>query len=444
MKQIRKLSDVVDWRLCIGCGACASVCPRNKVQLWDFLHEGIRPIVEATDCGDCRQCLDACPAVNTDFASEVTPGSRSGPVFLGDETFRRDWGRVLEVWEGHATDPEIRFKGSSGGVLTALGAYCLEQGGMHGVLHISQNPNDPVRNETRISRTRAELIAATGSRYSPASVCDSLQRVEDAPGPCVIIGKPSEIAAVTKNRKLRPNLDANVGLTLSFFCAETPSTAGTLALLETMGVRPDSIADLRYRGLGWPGHFAPTKQGQTEPFARIPYRDSWRFLEGYRPWSVHLWPDGTGELADISCGDPWYERPDGENPGFSLLAVRSERGREIIRGAIKAGYLKLEPAERWKLVKSQQYLANKKAAVWGRLLAMRLFGLPVPQFVNANLFQCWLGLTTKEKLKSIFGTCRRIFTRKLYRPLKLDRSTAVLVKECPRRGPSPAFKQTVS
>jgi hypothetical protein len=52
--------------------------------------------------------------------------------------------------------------------LTALGAYCVAALGMHGVLHIAQDPDDPIRNRTRLSRTREELLAATGSRYSPA------------------------------------------------------------------------------------------------------------------------------------------------------------------------------------------------------------------------------------------------------------------------------------
>lgn len=417
--KLDSVADVVAKRLCIGCGACASLCP-DQIRLFDFPGEGIRPVIQ----GDARalpeRSLKVCPVVPqpTDKANQ-----RNSVSILSSS----EWGCVLEVWEGYAIDPEIRFQGSSGGALTAISAYCLETLGMHGVLHIVQSESAPIRNRTQMSRTREELISAAGSRYAPASVCDHLEWVEEAPGPCVVIGKPGEIAALRNAEELRPELKSKVGVALSFFCAETPSTLGTSELLRKMKVSPQAVKELKYRGRGWPGHFAPVLKNETEPLKKMSYRESWAFLQSFRPWSAHVWPDGTGELADISCGDPWYEEPDGENPGFSLVVVRTELGRRIIRGAIDAAYLHLTPAEPWKLEKSQAGLIRKKGAVWGRLLAMRLFGLPAPNLRAAGLFHCWMKLSLKEKLQSTVGSAWRIFQRRLYRPLKLDHSTAVSV-----------------
>lgn len=415
LRRIESLADVVAWRLCTGCGVCAFYCPEHRVRLVDFLDDGIRPVLaENKTCGAVCHCLSVCPAVATDF----TPDTGTMPP----DDFTRQWGPVLEIWEGYAPAPEIRFQGASGGALTAIAAYCLEQAGFHGVLHIGADPTAPVRNRTWLSRTRRELVARAGSRYSPASVCNHLEWVEQAPGPCVVIGKPSEMAGLRNAARLRPALAANVGLALSFFCAETPSTRGTLALLRRMGVSPESLAELRYRGRGWPGHFAPVLKEQTQPVQPMAYRESWGFLQAFRPWSVQMWPDGTGELADISCGDPWYEQPDGRNPGFSLIVVRTEKGRAILRGARAAGYLELKPAERWKLEQSQSGLVRKKGAVWGRRLAMRMLGLPVTQFRKLPLFSCWRKLSGAEKCRSILGTLRRILTRRLFRRMNHTRS----------------------
>jgi len=414
MGRIQQLSDVVDWRLCLGCGACAYICPEEKVSLLDFLDEGIRPVVRDMDCGGCRDCLEVCPGVESQLRLEPGGAEGFGPAF------EREWGSIVAMWEGHATDPDLRLSGASGGALTALAAYCQEELGMYGTLEIGQHDEEPVRNRTRLSRTREELLAATGSRYSPASVCNGLDLVEQASAPCVVVGKPSEIAAVRNASRMRPTLAEKVGVTLSFFCAETPSTNGTMTLVREMGADPSDLSELRYRGFGWPGFFAPTQRGEQKPRATMTYRESWAFLQAFRPWVTQLWPDGTGEAADISCGDPWYEEPDGKNPGFSLVVARTERGREIVEGAIEAGYLQLSPAEAWKLERSQAGLATRRGAMWGRRWVSRVVGLPVTRLPGVDLRPNWRRLSFGEKLRATLGTLRRILVRGLLGPTRLD------------------------
>ncbi len=50
-----------------------------------------------------------------------------------------------------------------------------------------------------------------------------------------------------------------------------------------------------------------------------------------------LCPDATGELADISCGDPWYRDVGPDDPGRSLVLVRTEAGRWALHEAMKTG-----------------------------------------------------------------------------------------------------------
>jgi coenzyme F420 hydrogenase subunit beta len=191
-------------------------------------------------------------------------------------------------------------------------------------------------------------------------------------------------------------------------------------LLKSQRIDPGEVLDLRYRGRGWPGKFAATCKGRTAPSVfEMSYRDSWAFLQAYRPYAVHLCPDGTGEDADIVCGDPWY-RPvrDGES-GSSLVLVRTELGRSIMRAAIDDGYILAEPSSARALIDSQVALLNKRRALWGRLLAFRLLGLPAPQLKGFGLFRSWLGLSLAAKLQSILGTLKRILVRRYRRPLRI-------------------------
>lgn len=408
-KTVLTINGLVDWRLCLGCGACAFICPERKIQLVDSLHEGIRPVARNEACESCRLCLDVCPAWINDHREL---NSRSGII----PELREGFGPVLEIYEGHACDPEIRYTGASGGAITALALFCLERREMHGVLHIGPSSENPMQNSTRLSRSRSDLLKCAGSRYAPASACDRLDLIETAPAPCAFIGKPSEVTALKKAQKLRPSLDSKVGLTISFMCAGTPSTQGTLDLLRKQGIAPGEVTELRYRGLGWPGMFAARRNGHSELDPLLTYKDSWGFLQKHRPFSEHIFPDGCGEDADISCGDPWHKPPAKGEAGRSLILARTERGREILRAAAAAGYLKLEPSLAENLVKSQENLLSKRGSIWGRILAFRLLGLPYPRYLGFSLFKAWARLPLQAKAKSILGTMRRVVQRGYLKP----------------------------
>ncbi len=395
----RDVGEIAAWRLCLGCGACAYACRSGKVRLADIIQDGIRPVVES-GCDDCGDCVQVCPGIETSHGSWPEGSLRA---------LRRGWGPVLEVWEGHAAHPGIRFAGSSGGAATALALYCIERLGMHGVLHSGASTDEPWRNRTVFSRTSEEIVSRAGSRYSPASPCEGLASIETAPSPSVFIGKPCDVAALRKAENMRPALKAKTGLAVSIFCAGTPSTIGTIDLLGKFNVSAGELKSLRYRGMGWPGMWeAVLKNGES---VKLSYMDAWGFLQRYRPLRCYLCPDGTGEFADISCGDPWYREPDEREPGLSMVVARTGLGRRVIVSAAEAGYLKLRRIDPALLGSSQANLLAKRRSIWGRLAAMRLFGVPVPRLSGFSLFRNWLGLPVGGKARSIAGTARRIIKR---------------------------------
>mgnify|MGYP005840475969 CR=1 FL=1 len=415
MRPLRNLRDVVDWGLCIGCGACAALC--DKPGTTEMVHHertGYRPDFSKSDCGSCTACLAFCPGagVNADTVARHRPR----------RTFAdHEFGPVLEIWEGHATDPEVRFRGSSGGALTALAAYMLERRGADFILHTEMDPDRPTRNRTCRSRSREELVRRAGSRYAASSPCDGLGWIEDAERPAVFIGKPCDAAAVQEARKSNSALDEHLGLVLTFFCAGTPSERGSLDLVESMGVPVQDVRSLRYRGDGWPGRF--TIATDSEPIAAsMSYQESWGRLTGYRSLRCHLCVDGLGRMGDISCGDGWHEYGgeeskgrDGQvNNGWSLLLVNTVRGREILSGAIEAGYLTVQRTSDRAVFDAQPLIERRRVAV-GRMLALSALGAPVPRYRGFSLLRGFWHLSLDKKLRSMFGTLRRALRRGWYR-----------------------------
>jgi coenzyme F420 hydrogenase subunit beta len=409
-RQVKTLQDVVDWGLCTGCGACSYMCRKGAVRLVNVAGQGIRPRIDTAQCADCKECLSVCPGYQVDGGLLVRELETPPPA----ET---PFGVALEIWEGHATDPEIRHKASSGGLLTALALHCLEEEGMEQVIHVGADGGQPWLNKTIRSRTRGEMLAATGSRYAPASPCDRLGDIEAGGGQSVFIGKPCDTAAAMMARRQRPELDAKLGLVLAFFCAGAPSTNATLDLLKAMGIAPETVKRLIYRGEGWPGGFKVQIEGQVKP-KFIPYMESWGELAKQRPFRCHLCPDGLGRLADLACGDAWEKFTGNGNEGLSLVLVRTERGREILHRAMTAGRVKLRRVGVREVLRAQVNLLERRTQIHGRLLGMKLLGVPTPRLKGFQLSRDWWRLPAKEKARTVLGTMRRIVRRGLWRRAK--------------------------
>ncbi len=388
---VMPIDRVVRAGLCSGCGACAAVAPEH-VRMVDRTEQGRRPVVG-----------EGAPQDALIRAAHVCPGSG-----LRHNRPSGVWGPVLEVWQGYAADAEVRHTGSSGGLATALGVYCLEHAQMYGVLHTAARTESPHLNETVMSTTRQQLLARSGSRYAPASPCEGLGQIEHAPASCVFVGKPCDVAGARSLALRSPGLARRLGLTISIFCAGTPTTRGTLEMLSAMGIgQAGEIRSLRYRGNGWPGDVRATR-GDGGAGRALSYEQAWgEILTNHKQWRCKLCADHTGEFADLAVGDAWHLRRDGDE-GRSIVVVRTERGRRILHAAIASGDVMLERVGMAELRASQSNLETTRGAVWGRIFGARLAGCPAPRYRNMPMLWLWLGrLSLREKARSIAGACRR-------------------------------------
>lgn len=404
------IEETSERQLCTGCGVCASVEP-ERFRMGEAFDLGRRPFVRDGAPATTGEGLACCPGIHLSHETDGSGEQYDTELFDG-------WGPVLEVWEGAAADEEIRLAGSSGGAASALALYCIEAGGMERVVHTGARSDAPYLNETVFSENREELISRSGSRYAPASPCDRLDEVASMEGRSVFIGKPCDVAAVRKARKIRPDLDEKLGCVIGFFCAGAPSTKGTLALLEEVGIPdPSRLKSLRYRGNGWPGMWTAVYEdddGREQTIERT-YADSWGFVQRYRQWRCYICPDHTGEFADIAVGDPWYRDVQPGESGSSLIVVRTERGREILKAAVAAGYVRLEKQDSTLLPRSQPNLLEARGSLWGRLMVLRTFGAAAPDYRGFRFFPFWMrDVSFKKKLLSFVGTYKRI-GRKLLR-----------------------------
>lgn len=399
---VSNLGEVVAAGMCAGCGACAYAGPTGT-QMVQIDTVGKRPVFpKAAESEAAFRDLSYCPGAVVD-ARRIEDGGPRTKAEL-------EIGKVLEVWEGYACDEEIRLRGSSGGVLTALTLFSLERNGCRSVLHTGRDPEKPWANRTVTSRNREDLLGRTGSRYAPSSPCEALGQIEAGEGRSVFVGKPCDAAAASVLRESRDALGEKLDVILSFFCAGTPAASGAEEVIRQIGGAPERLETVDYRGQGWPGMFRAAERGGA--VHELTYEESWGRLTGYRPLRCNLCPDGLGRLADITCGDAWHRYQGDGDPGRSIILVRTEKGRRLLAAAHAAGYVHLERSSAQAVLDAQPGLLQRRREIFGRMVALRMLGIPVPRFPGFRLGGTWLQQPLRVQVKTLAGTLRRALQRR--------------------------------
>lgn len=372
-------SEVIGGDLCSGCGLCTAMVGTARGRMVMTGDGYLRPEIP-----------DGLSGAEEVVFAEICPGSR---VHLpqGNQMLdaRPEWGPLLAVRTGHATDPELRHHASSGGALSALLNILLESGEAGFVLHIGANVEVPWLNQEAISHDSAGVLAASGSRYAPsAPLAGVLARLEDGI-PFIVVGKPCDIAALRAYARHDARVDRLVVAMIAFMCGGIPSEAGIRKLIGKMGATPEEVTAFRFRGDGWPGKAtANTADGGRHA---ISYARSWgEVLSKHVQLRCKICADGIGMSADVVCADAWYGGDDGyprfeEEAGRSLVLARTARGLALVDKAEGAGKMVTEPLAPGEIEKMQPYQLRRTRLTLSRLMGMRLAGRAVPAFTGRSL-----------------------------------------------------------
>ncbi len=383
MQGFEKLEhDIIKKGLCTVCGTCAGVCPEGIVKFKDLNGE-LLPYNRG-NCSRCNVCYKSCPGAGVDLLKMETE------LFGRQRTSGQpDYGVHGTLGYGCAVNLNIRQKGSSGGVVTALLTHALDEKLIDAAIVAGFNPGQPWRTSTVIAATSDEILQASQSKYAVVPVNDCLLQAANQYERLAVVGLPCHIHALRKiqiNKKpkrVAESLKYMIGLN----CAAQFYFEGTRHVLQEWGDVEDveNLSSLEYRGGGWPGHMvAKNKEGKTTTIDRHQYMYH-MLAPAYKRDRCEMCIDWSAELSDISCGDYWPLNSDGLG-GYTSIIVRSDSGEALLEKCIEDNILnvqRLHGEEANTIAGSMGYELKKHAAAY-RLQQRKYFGWPVPDYGNIS------------------------------------------------------------
>ncbi len=377
MKIENSINKILRKGLCTGCGTCVSLCPSGALKMELDQDSGTYlPQVDAEKCTRCGICLQVCPGHNVDFTN-------LNREIFGKLPENNLLGNYFGCFIGHAGEYDIRFDSASGGLVTAILIFALEQGIINGALVTRMDPEHPLRPQPFIARNRKEIIEASKSKYCPVPANVALKEILKAKEEekFAVVGLPCQIQGVRKaelaNKKLREKIVLHLGLV----CSHTDSFKETEYIFRKYRIQKDKITKLDYRGQGWPGsmtiHSGDSWQKSIGLFEYIKVHN----LCFYTPYRCILCGDFINRFADISFMDPWLPEIEASDKiGQTMILVRSPEGRKICDDSRDKKYIQLKTTTEKDVIRSQgrNRLSNKDLKA--HFLLTRLLGRQTPEY----------------------------------------------------------------
>lgn len=377
MSECGCIVSVVRAGLCTSCGTCVAICPKNAVQMEETPDGLLLARVSTESCDSCGLCLRACG------------GSHLEPDILSAETdpFK---GNVLVAYCGYATDPDIRLRGQSGGVVTALLSYLLDSGQVSKAL-VARMPEDgTLRPVPFLANEKSDLLGTQGSQYCPVPLNAAIPDDVGKDGENVaMVGLPCQIHSIRNAQRIHGGWKEGVGLTIGLFCDRTLSYGALDYLIGKGKVEPKDVATFRYRDKtqgGWPGTvYIRTKKNRE---ILVPSCERMAIKEFFTPSRCRLCFDKMNVLSDIAVGDAWGVR-EGRD-GFSVLLARTKSGLELLESVKNAGLLSLIEIDSEEVFLGQG-IENRRIQGAGYTTVWREKGRVAPDYGLNALMQGKLG-----------------------------------------------------
>jgi len=371
----KTITSVVNDGLCTGCGTCYSLCPNNAIKIEIENKYGIYlPHLDNERCNGCGICIKACPGHEVDFNALNMKIFRKKP----DDTLI---GNYINCYFGHSTDYGIQYNCASGGLITQLLIFALDEGIIDGALVTRMKIDKPFEPEPFIARTRDEIIEASKSKYCPVPANIALKKILDNDGRYAVVGLPCHIHGVIKAENINSKLKQRIVMHLGIWCSTTCNFFATDFVLRKHDINKINVNRIEYRGEGWPGGMSVYHLDGKKAF--IPLGKYWDInFASFSPSRCRLCCDASAELSDISFGD--YRGRNMfliEKIGQSGIISRTAIGESILNRMLSKQKIEIAKISSHDIAALQGYFYSKKY-VKARFHLLSLIGKKIPRYTN--------------------------------------------------------------
>lgn len=383
-RALRSLGKIIDGGLCHRCGSCVGICPTGVLGLDGEDYPSVKNV---SACTDCDLCVKVCPGDEFDLIQAYRE------VYNADSDLTSTHGIFSGAYLSYATDPDIRERSTSGGLITAILLDQLRTGSIDGAIVITSDASQLWKGKPIVARSEEQLLAAMKSKYAICPTNSVFSEIRDIPGRYALVGLPCQIHGFVKAAKIDQRLRERVVLTLGLFCHAAVEHDALRIIWQSLGDKTKNASRYISRIGKHPG--TPHLEMQDGSLYPVYFGEK----RGYRPSSMEVINivyrlytparcltcfDASAEFADIAVGDPWMAPPHSGidfYKGWSFALVRSERGQRAMQQCLQNGQIVNESVTRKEALACNRMMSTEKRWRAFRVIeTLRRQGKPIPAY----------------------------------------------------------------
>ncbi len=315
-------NNVLDAKLCTGCGACVNICP------YQTIYNDRTVQLHYCDLTNGK-CYAYCPRTPADL-------SRLRELLFDAEDLTPEIGAVKTYYLTRAVDPEIRAVAQHGGTVTALMELALVEGWIDAALVSSDDEQYLCYGTSASDKSMLRKNAGVKFIVSPMAAAFN-QFVRQENGNAGVVATPCQALALAKMKLNRDKEEApkinHLQFVIGLYCGWVLSAEKFSALLAEKSVKREEIKRMDI----------PAGKNILELYTRrgvkeIPFDEAQVCIRE----ACNYCTDSTAEYADVSVGAARFAGTVDEQRGWNQLIVRTQKGRELVDLAVKRGVLEIK------------------------------------------------------------------------------------------------------
>ena len=402
--KIENIQDIVNKNLCHRCGTCVGLYP-DKLEFVDVLDSYKVNVKSPLTAEENQNVMKYCSGHEVDFPE------LNKTLFGAEYSANNFIGHHEKLYIAFAKDQEIRYNSASGGILSLLLIYLLESKQVDGAVVLGMDPDQPWRVKPFIAKTRKEVMQSAQSKYVISSVNEILPEILDFDGTLAYVGLPCQVHSLRK-MMLDNQFDlSKIKYIFGPYCGNTLHYSSLKSFLKKMNVHDVSeIKELNFRYGEWPGNMRVlTKSGDEFLMPKfhanylIPFHIESRCL---------TCTDLSNEFTDISSGDAWAPKYEERGKGFSIMVVRSQKGKQLVDELVEKSLVDVVEIERNKAVEMHSHGYDlKKRGAFLRISFLKKLHRAVPQYGYEVKTSNSTRVVFELVLDSLFWICKLKISR---------------------------------